>query len=357
MIMSRLLLTVSVFGALLSLSCDPARAQNLSQNLTPDLNQLLVTSTSTVASGPVGTYSLMYGDQRMIWYFDNVGLTPYVTLASQLQIRAYLNQYLTYANPSSGEISDFVDGTRTGTSDSDDSYCATFLSLAVLYRTKTGDSSWWKYNLAELKNLANKTLVDRLKSNNLIACKVAGSSDPTKNVAYLIDNCEDWAGLHAFATQLAADGDPDAPTYAKVAQDVTSGIASLYQSSRGAFDTADVPASSDFYPDRVAQVYPQLYGVPFGATTTTMYNKAWAYLNGTTEQWDTCQDPDRSKDGFPWMVLGYVAAERGDTADVNLALTQFKVYLNNMNENPQTIRFTAVQEVGFATALQKVLGY
>ena len=164
-------------------------------------------------------------------------------------------------------------------------------------------------------------------------------------------------GLNALAIELAKDGDVAAPTYTRATKRVANGISKLFDANKKAFKAADVADDGQFYADRTCQIYPQLYDVPLGSAQQTRqkYDAAYAYLNARGDKWEIGQIKDDSLGGYPWMVLGTVAAKRGDTAR---AVTQLNYYLDKLNAatsappTPQSSVFTTIQELGFATQLQ-----
>src|SRR5947209_5929228 len=71
-------------------------------------------------------------------------------------VQPYLDLYLSRVDARTGTIRDVAD-LGTGAlrrSDSDDSYAATFLSLATKYRASPGGGRWWARNRVRLKEVA-----------------------------------------------------------------------------------------------------------------------------------------------------------------------------------------------------------
>jgi hypothetical protein len=85
-------------------------------------------------------------------------------------------------------------------SDSDDSYAATFLSLASRYVTISGNNSWLQANLQKLKDISYSNLARSMKPSGLTT--VFQHSQNTTNASYLMDNCEGYRGLRDFAQLL-----------------------------------------------------------------------------------------------------------------------------------------------------------
>jgi len=105
------------------------------------------------------------------WYFVNLGLLPFAArLGSGLQ--TYLERYIAHCPASANrKIQDYVfEGGPVGPrrSDSDDSYAATFLSLAIAYaRTNSTAAAWFRGRLADIKDIADKNLVPSPQLNGL----------------------------------------------------------------------------------------------------------------------------------------------------------------------------------------------
>lgn len=252
------------------------------------------------------------------WYFANLGLWPFVG-ALKAEVRAYLELYLAQCDPASLTIRDVLFSHASGTpvaigtqaSDSDDAYAATLLSLAVRYVQLSGDEAWWRQRVETLKQLALRNLVDTQKPSGLTRVfQDASRSD----VAYLMDNCEVWRGLRDLAGALAQRGDAQAVRFRTAADSVRRGVLGLYQPAAGAFLPSDAaPLGAAFYPDGTAQVFAQAWGLVSGGTRA---DAAWHWLNTRFEGWASGR-----YDAFPWMVLGYTAAMRGERALAEAQMT------------------------------------
>ncbi len=319
-----------------------------------------------VQNGPyAGGYTVMLNDTRLNWYFCNLGLLP-VASTKPNAVRNYLDLYLKYADRKTGTIDDFdIKTRRPTTSDSDDAYAATFLSLAVRYYEASGDKKWWAANIDQIKQIAKQVLVAEQKPGGLVNTFVANRSfanDPTKKkkdyqrVGQLMDNCEVFRGLSDLARALKDD--PDAKTFRDCAADVAKGIDALFDTDKKAFrpnDAADV-ADGPFYPYRAAQAFPELYDVPL-ADQKKKYDAAWAYLNGRpTDNWSAGKyGKDKSTGGFPWMTLGYAAAKRGGKPEVQLAQSQLRFFQTEAARKPVAAPFTSISELGFVLRLEQQL--
>jgi hypothetical protein len=163
---------------------------------------------------------------KLNWYFANIGLIGFVECMPN-DIRTYLDLYLAYVQEN-GLIDD-VEFRRLGDfqslvkvrSDSDDSYAATFLSLAFRYVQVSLDFDWVRQNISKLRLIANKNLLQAQLTNGLVSVRQNIARPP---VAYLQDNTEVYRGLSDFAMLLTKIGDTSSFIYANAAKKVANGI-------------------------------------------------------------------------------------------------------------------------------------
>jgi hypothetical protein len=292
----------------------------------------------------LGGYRLQWRDDRLIWYFDNMGLLA-TCQTKPIWVRDYLSLYLGSVNPRNGTIRDVQDISSVvqAASDSDASYAATMLSLAARYYRVSGDRLWLSKNKNMLKLIAQKIILDSQKASGLVASKVDPKLD---KIARLIDNCQVYRGLSDFSAMLEREGDPIVKKYEAAADRVAEGIAGLYSESENAFQAADVESEAEFYPMRASQIYPEVYGVPLGdaAHTAQRYKAAWAFMNAGGDHWEIGKFKDASLQGYPWMILGYAAAKQGR---FDLARKQLAYFLERL-DNSSDAKFTAIHELGWA---------
>ena len=166
--------------------------------------------TAKINTGPfVGGYTVAKNDARLNWYFANIALLGFVDRIPA-DVKNYLNLYLQNTSPNFS-IKDifFTIGAKgvdfnspkfeaTGAgqfSDSDDSYAATFLSLAARYYEVTCDKAYFNSLvpgknhtvLQALKNIATNNLVKSQWPNGLIH---VFQSAPAYYIAFTQDNVE-----------------------------------------------------------------------------------------------------------------------------------------------------------------------
>ncbi len=268
-----------------------------------------------IVSGPYrGGFRIAPGG-RLQWYFANIGLIPYVA-RDTAGVRSYLELYLAQVS-AIGTIKDVRPpsagwNASTGytliNADSDDAYAATFLTLVARYVRVTGDLAWFRRNLPALKVIATRNLVAAQKSNGLIRVFQSNSDNGASAVGYLQDNAEDFRGLRDFAATLRRIGDPTAVTYERSAVRVADKLDRLFSHSAAAYRASDADrrVGTAFYPDAVAQIFPQAMGV---APASARFAAGWRALNRMAPHWW-----DGSYDAFPWAIVGYTAALRHDCA-------------------------------------------
>ncbi len=306
---------------------------------------------------PTGPYAGAYEiapNGRLNWYFTALGLLPIVQYLSapdlDLYIRSYLDVYLRNLTPTSTiEDVDFPFG-RANTSsftkilsDSDDSYAATFLSLAVRYVRASRNWTWWEANKQRIKDLAYRNIALCCKRSGLTSVFQAPRSQ-TNSLGYLMDNAEVYRGLRDFASLLRERSEViDANYYDLLAANVASGMVSLFNVANNAFTPSDgspVPETS-FYPGTTCQVYAQAFGV---TELAPLYDRGWAFLEARTPRWE-----DGRYDPYSWAILGYVAAKRGNAAQARAQLASIeKTFAVNRS-------VVTINELGFYQRTKSVL--
>lgn len=272
---------------------------------------------------------------RLQFYFANLGLNGIVPNLSATEldqyILPYLELYIRKLTPNY-TIQDvvFTDGTFLNYTlqnpDSHDAYAGTFLTLAVSYVKARGNYNWFETNKATLKNIAyyNILLSAGGKTSGLVSVFQPGSN--TNQTGYLMDNAEAYKGIRDFSAMLRSRKDIEADYYDSFATNIARGIGQLYDSQRRAFKSDDTVASASpiFYPGTTCQVFPQAMDI---VEVSTNFTNAWNYLNSKTPRWEFNFD---SNNNFPWAILGYVAAKRGDSAKARTQMqTIDKLFVNN----------------------------
>lgn len=308
-----------------------------------------------ISSGPyTGGYEIA-PNGRLNWYFTQLGLLPIVQYLGpadlDLYVRSYLDLYLRSLT-AAGTIDDvdFPFGRvnqsvfKAVPSDSDDSYAATFLSLAVRYVRASRNWTWWEANKARLKEVAYRNLAMTAKRSGL-TCVFQAPRSLSNSVAYLMDNCEAYRGLRDFASLLRDRSElPEANYYDLLAANTAGGMVSqCFSISGGAFTPADTETSpqTSFYPGTTCQVFPQAFGV---TELTPLFDRGWAYLNSNSPNWQ-----DGRYDPFSWAILGFVAAKRGQVSQAKAQLSAVEAkFASNRS-------LVTINELGFYQRTKSVL--
>lgn len=147
----------------------------------------------------------------------------------------------------------------TTTYDSVDSYSATFLILLNKYLQKTGDKDFLASFRTKIEDIAY-TIVYLQADDGLT------SAIPNSETKYLMDNCEVYAGLVAFANLSESMGWNLENYYRNVAIAIKNGIFNFFYNPElnnfnWAIDELGVHTSdwNVFYPDAFAQLFPIVY--------------------------------------------------------------------------------------------------
>lgn len=291
---------------------------------------------------------------RLNWYFTALGLLPIVQSLPPADldkyIRTYLDLYIGHLTPER-TISDvnFPWGRAdpyTCTivdSDSDDSYAATFLSLATRYLRASGNVAWWNANKAVLLEVAYRNLAMTLKPNGMTSV-FQSPRGQTNSIGYLMDNCEVYRGLRDFGALLTDAGNSKEGTYYQaLGSNVAAGLARQFKTTTSGFTPGDAFSVTEraFYPGATCQVFPQAFGVQ---ELAPMFDRAWNYLGQHAAGW-----ADGRYDSYPWAILGLVAAKRGQTALARTQLRQIQGKFVNQRS------LVTINELGFYQRTLNVL--
>lgn len=323
----------------------------------PPIDALTNIKALRISTGPLTGGYLIAPSGRLNWYFANLGLISIVQYLSAADLDTYIRNYLDLylsrleANYTIKDVNfNFKDPTlQTFTlvaSDSDDAYAATFLSLVARYLNASSNWPWWDANKARLKSIAYANIAMHIKTNGLCRVFQSSTTSTTASTGYLMDNCENYRGLRDFASILALRGEStDANYYGNFATGIGYGInIFLWDSGRSGFKVSDEQFSADtrtFYPGSTCQIFPQAYGVTEAAAYFAL---AYSFLNTCSPQW-----PSEVYDTYPWMILGYVAARRGDTTR---ATTQVKSTEKKFASDPSVV---TINELGFYQRTKNLL--
>lgn len=321
----------------------------------PVINVVATVKALRIPSGPWAGGYVIAPAGRLNWYFTNLGLLPVVQLLNaadrELYIRSYLDLYLkTVRADGTIEDVDFTSGMSTSgayamvPSDSDDSYAATLLTLAVKYLRASKNWVWWDANKAKLKFIAYRNLAVMVKPDGYTSVFQAPRNQ-SNSIGYLMDNCEVYRGLRDFAAMLRERGEPSEATYYdSFATGITNGILKIgFDNARGGFAVGDhTPlAETSFYPGTTCQVFPQAFGV---SELAPYFDRGFQFLETYSPGW-----ADGRYDPYPWAVLGLVAAKRGRFAQ---ARTQ-KTLIEQMFVDNRAL--VTINELGFYQRTKRLL--
>lgn len=310
----------------------------------------------------------------LIWYFSTIGVHA-VALDGKhdRSVQDYLDRYLATATRPGGAINDvqnlIADKIEWKLSDSDDSYASGLLSLACWYSRRKEGTAWFKANLKQLKFIATANLVDAIDPKHNLSRTFNGTksrfTDPLivgvwnnehdkdqeaktnyRDVCQLMDNCEAYRGLKDFADRLVELYDADAETYADASKIVSKGILAMFEPKTQSFRVSTVPSGSiAFYPHRLIQVAPEVYGVDLGPDTQVIYEHAWRYLSAGGDRWWQGEIKDGSNDGTPMMILAFAAMRHGETQMATDHLNYYRKMLARRTSRPE---MGNIEELGWA---------
>ena len=323
----------------------------------PDTTGLNVVEAIKALRVPTGPYAGAYEmapNGVANWYFANLGLISIVQYlnAADLDkyIRSYLDLYISKleANVSIQDVNFPVGRANPSNftlvlADSDDSYAATTLTLAVRYLRATQNWAWWDKNKARLKDMAYRNIAVSVKPNGLTSV-FQSPRNQTNNAGYLMDNCEVYRGLRDFAAMLRERGDAaDATYYDSFAKGIATAMATLFSPSTNAFRVADLSTQTEtsFYPGTTCQVFLQVFGV---TELSGYFDRAWNFLSVNSVGWEK-----GGLDPYPFAVVGFAAAKRGQTA---LAKTQMAFIEQTFVSNRGLV---TINELGFYQRSKSVL--
>lgn len=184
--------------------------------------------------------------------------------------------------------------------DADDALMATWIELLVRFAPPGGMPPEWTASIArasaELSNLRDRNTGVYHISHAL-------------PVALLMDNVEVISAFEALARWHAARGEPDqAGQWRGRAQALAGHVRKVFRMAGGGYRASTQRTSDrDFYPARVAQLFPLLGGLE--DTDRTGYFGAWLKKNGA--DWFA-----QAKHDYPWGLAALAAYKAGDLKTV-----------------------------------------
>jgi len=308
-----------------------------------------------ITTGPLSDGYQIAPGGRLNWYFTNLGLIAIVQFLNaeglDLYIRRYLHLYLSRLEPNAS-IQDvlFNDASlqsiTLAPSDSDNSYASTFISLAARYLRASGNWSWWDTHQNTLRTVIQANVVTQLKTNHLSRVFQPPRTSASSEYGFTMNNCEDYRALRDFSALLSLRGlNTEAANYLDLAHLMGKAMNTLlWDNLSSGYRVSDQDLHADtrsFYPGSCCQVFPQAFGV---VESSSHDDAAYRFLNTWSPRW-----PSEAYDPFPWCILGYVAAKRGDStrAQAQLAATEAK-----FQSNPAWV---TINELGFYRRTRSLL--
>ena len=228
--------------------------------------------------------------------------------------------------------------------DSQDSYAATFLTLARKYiEDVPGDTSWLKGYSDQLSSIGNALYAtiddsthyfDQFSPDNNDGLSVAKLDYQVK---YTMDNSEVNEGLRDMVwleQNVIAGGNPS--FYENLLKNNTAGFANLWDSTASAYYVYEgdvAPNWNTFYPDAECQLWPTLCGVisPTSSRAIALYDT----FNLHYPDWQS-GDPSEA-------ALSYTAALVNDTTRVS----NYLLYVQNLLEEGLSVPGANVGDAGW----------
>lgn len=319
----------------------------------PSLNALGALDALRVESGDYQGAFLTAPVGYINWYFASLALYHFVAERPEAA-KGHVDAFLCHTR-NDGTVLDVVPDWWNANNgvpiylepDSHDSYASTIIALAGKIYLQTGDATWFQARLPRLKYVLRKNILD---SQNALTGLVRVYQNPampvwSPGVEYLMDNCEVYQGLDTFGRALQTLGDGYAATVLSARDKLAQGIRTkMFRETAGAWAHAAqaTTVGSSFYPYATAQAFPVAFEVP---VTSAQADSGWDYLKETTDQyWKAGR-----YDTFPWLVLAYGSALRGERES---AIAQLNSAFKYVRANPQ---YFTINELGFWHATVKRL--
>lgn len=347
---------------------------------------------SRITSGAWAGATALNATGDINWYFANLGLYPFVE-ELPAQVLDHLNvQIAKFASTTTGTGAtdwttlhgtthtdqyqwwyDVRDPRGTPTkarADSHDSYCATFLRLAVRYaRLVPGGLTWWDANITAIQ--------EAIYRNHLIRQRAVHGGAGYLNETFqdpavypfcqTLDNIEVYRGLVDALTLMTERGGTQATWaagYSGTAPNILLGIQAQWNTganSNGdigwlsvAWDNGAAAALENplelFYPHLTIGVPAAIFDVPLSATPSdarARLIKLFDYLNTKAPRWFA----SRNYDLFPWGMLAAAAAKVG-FRDIAAAWLSF-VQQHQARDSEGRLY---IHDIGWARYVERVLG-
>lgn len=255
---------------------------------------------------------------KIVPYFSNIAaraLLANPTSARIASVKKWMVWYMNHLNED-GSVYDYYASEFTGTAtltstgdfDSMDSYAATFLTLArLLCESSPTDIEWLKDNYSTKLKKIGDALILMIQSDGLAIAK------PTYAIKYTMDNAEVNEGMEdmLWLSQHVISGG-DIIKWQTLLNNNTTGIETgLWDNANGRYfwyKGSPVSNWGTFYADATCQLYPIWCGTILPNSDRAI--NLWNLFNTNYPDWSKGKIYDAG--GFPWAVVGYVAAIMND---------------------------------------------
>lgn len=268
--------------------------------------------------------------------YDALALLDDPTQSNLTIVKNWMAWILHHLNPD-GSIYDYytnVDSVNGGTEysagdfDSQDSYAATFLTLAVKYiQVVPSDSTWLKGYSKQLESIGNAIQAVTADASHPFGPDLYDGLTVAKlnyHAKYTMDNSEVNEGLRNMIwLEQNVCTYHNVSFYQTLLDNNTSGFANLWDANESMYLDAEGDTGltwNTFYPYAVCNLYPIWCGVIMPSSSRA--SALWDAFNSHYSSW---QNGTRYAD-YPWTIVCYAAAVMNDSSKVNTYLT----YIQNL---------------------------
>lgn len=385
----RTFVDISVYGPRIYAIVDSRTYQRLTPRAPLYLRERV--EAAKITSGTWAGATAVNDIGNLNWYFANLGLYPFVE-ELPTQVLDHLNVQITkFAHPSTGTgATDWtaLHGTAhsdqyqwwydvhdpRGTpskvrADSHDSYCATFLRLAVRYaRTVPGGLAWWDANITPIQEAIyrNHLIRQRLVNGGAGYLNETFQDPAVYPFCQTLDNVEVYRGLKDALDLMTARGGAQATWaagYAGTVPNILAGIQSMWSEAANALgDTKWLSVAWDnaanaklvnemttFYPGLTIGVPAAVFDVPLHGTPSIAMERLSAlfdHLNGKAPGWFAT----RRYDLYPWGIVAAAATKVGyrDIGEAWLSFVQ-------RHQARDAVGYFQIQDIGWARYIERLL--
>jgi hypothetical protein len=372
--MLKQLILLSIAGSLLSgFSTKPADAAGIDYKYIIDSESQYIATLVGRSGAIILGDSLIYTFNGSPHYYQ---ISPYAanfaaralldkpTIPNIAIVKNWMKWVFRHIN-SDGSIYDYyvnVDSLDSGVEytakkfDSQDSYAATFLTLARKYvEAVPADTSWLRGYSNQLESIGNAISACVADSNhpygpdNYDGLTVAM---PFYTAKYTMDNSEVNEGLRDMVwLEQRIITNNDVSYFQDLLSNQDRGFANLWDSTSSAYFDAEGDTGTNwgvFYPYAVCNLYPIWCGVIPPSSPRAL--GLWSSFNAHFPKW---QNGVWYAD-YPWTIVCYAAAVMGDTSRVNSYLAYIQNLLETGKNPPRWYAIEAAFTLRAANSIEKL---